>query len=220
MSFNDLKFDTTLNVEGIIAALAILGAAIGFIINLIKKWRLDYKEKKYRGTNFIILDLLETNFQDGLSEDNLWELYCSPETSQKRKSFSAYKPEILKKIGFEGQLKHLQSQFLIRLTGPGHYHIDFQEPRIWKNFYRKNNLLRIVERIKEEIGETELNEILNQSIQNMDRNFYRLKDTFRFLIEVGDDSAISKIISDMRSNNGEIRKNTVELFIELTKETL
>jgi hypothetical protein len=219
MSLSDFKLDTTLNVEGIIAAIAILGAAIGFIINLIKKWRLDYKEKKYRGTNFIILDLLESNFQNGLSEDKLWELYCSSETSSKRKSFSAFRPERLKRIGFEGQLKHLQSKFLIRLTGPAHYHIDFKESRDWENFNRRNNFLKIVERIKNEIGENDLNEILNQSIKNSDRNFYRIKDTYRFLLEGGDGSAIAKIVSEMRHSDAEIRKNAIELFIELTNET-
>src|SRR4051812_1223420 len=121
MDFSNFKIDTTLNIEGIIAALAILGAAIGFLINLIKGWKTDFKEKRYRGTNHIILDLLEINFQEGLSEEKLWELYCSPETKLKRKSFSAYNPKKLKRIGFENQLKHLQSRFLIRLTGPGHY---------------------------------------------------------------------------------------------------
>lgn len=219
MCLSNLKLDSTVNVEGIISALAILGAAIGFVINLIKKWRSDYKQKKYRGTNFIILDLLESNFQDGLSEDKLWNLYCSRETLEKRKHFSAYKPEKLKRIGFEGQLKHLQNQFLIRLTGPAHYHIDFKESRDWKNYNRKNNFIKIVEQIKDDIGEKELNEILNQFIQNNDRSFYRIKDTYRFLIEYGDSSSVRKIISDLKNSDVEIRKNAVELFIELTNET-
>lgn len=220
MDFSKFRIDTTLNIEGIIAALAILGATIGFLINLVKKWRLDFKEKRYRGTNFVILDLLESNFQNGLSEDNLWNYYCSIETQKKRKSFSAYNPKKLKRIGFEEQLKHLQSRFLIRLTGPAHYHIEFSEPREWKRFYRQNCYLKILDKIKSTLGEEELKKILNETINSPDANFYRLKDTHRLLLEIGDDNAIEKIILDMRSGDMAIKKNAVELYVELNNETL
>lgn len=218
MNFNEFQIDTKINIEGIIAAIAILGAAIGFIINIVRRWNLDYKEKRFRGTNFIILDLLETNFQNGLSEDKLWELYSSADMQEKRKSFFAYNPKKLKRIGFEGQLKHLQSLFLIRLTGPAHYHIDFSQPSDWGRFYKKNQYIQILQSIKAQIGEEILNEILNKTIQNGDISFYKLKDTYRYLFDTGDNAAISKIISDLKNEDLNTRQNAVELFIEMNKE--
>jgi len=93
MNLQDFQLDKTINIEGIIAALAILGAATGFIINLIRKWKIDFKEKRYRGTNFIILDLLELHFQDGLSEDKLWNLYSSNDMRGKTGQTDHPKPE-------------------------------------------------------------------------------------------------------------------------------
>ncbi len=218
MNLNDFQLDKSINIEGIIAAIAILGAAIGFTINLFRKWKLDYKEKRYRGTNFIILELLELNFQEGLSDDKLWELYSSVDMLEKRKSFSAYKPKKLKHIGFEGQLKYLQSQFLIRLTGPAHYHIDFREPSDWKHFYRKNQYRKILNVIKTQIGDEKLSEILNKTIQDNNSSFYRIKDTYRYLMDSGNNEVIAKIISDLKNDDLNIRQNAVELFIEMNNE--
>lgn len=209
------KIDKTLNVEGIIAALAIFGAAVGFVLNLIKGWRNDYKETRYRGTNSIILDLLEQNFENGLSEEELWNLYSSTDTLSKREAFKAFGPEKLKRIGFEGQLKHLQSRFLIRLTGPAHYHIDFSEPRQWKRFYQVDMYKKIVAQIQNEIGQEELNKILSSVIVTSDMSFYKSSEVHTYLIEKGDKDAIQRVIADLKNPDLTIRKKATELFVEL-----
>jgi len=213
-----LRFDSTVNIDGIISAVAILGAAVGFFINLAKTWHKELKEKKLRGTNFIILGLLESNFQNGLSEEDLWRLYSGSETLLNRQYFSAFSPKKLNRVGFNRQLKQLQCDFLIRLTGPAHYHIDFQDNVRWVNYIKKNRFVQVVDRIKIEVGELELYEILSKSLKSDGRNFYRLKDTYRFLMEKGDDSVVTNIIADLKSSDVQKRNAAIELFIELTNE--
>jgi hypothetical protein len=215
----NFKIDTTLNIEGIIAALAILGAAISYIINLIKNWRTAYKEKRYRGTNFVILELLETNFKEGLSEDKLWDLYNDGSTLQKRKYFNAFSPSKLKRIGFEGQLKHLQSRFLIRLTGPGHYHIDFSEPRDWRRFSQRLSFQKIIDSVKSKLTSEELSAIFVKNVNNDTLGAYRRKDTLNYLLETGNTDAINKLIEDLKSSDSEKSKSATELFLEIYSET-
>ncbi len=218
MSLSDFTIDKIVNLEGLIAALAILGAVIGFILNLIKNWRHEYKEKRYRGTNFIILDLLEQHFREGLSETKLWELYNSQSTLVKRKKFTAFNPTKLGKIGFEGQLKHLQSNFLIRLTGPAHYHIDFSRTNDWTNYHRKIKFQEIVDSVRVKIGSKELNQILSSTISSDDISIYQKKDTQRYLLEEGDKQGINNLISSLKSEDIEVRKEAVEFFIEINNE--
>ena len=211
----DFKIDTTLNIEGIIAAIAVLGAAIGFLLNLAKNWLYEYKDKRYRGTNSIILDLLEQNFENGLSEEELWNLYSSNDTLLKRKEFKAFSPNKISRYGFEGQLKHLQSNFLIRLTGPAHYHIDFREPKDWKRFYQVNTYRQMVEHIENEVGQIELNKILNSVISP---SFYRSTAAQTYLIDKGDSVAISNLILDLKNTDMNIRQKAAEHFIELNEQ--
>jgi hypothetical protein len=84
-----MAFDPTVTIEGAATALGVLGAATGYVINLIRGWHFDYKDKRYAGTNRLILDLLEKNFWTGLTESKLYELYISPELNAKRKEYQA-----------------------------------------------------------------------------------------------------------------------------------
>ena len=214
-----MTIDTTLNIEAVIAALGVLGAAVGYLINLIQKWHENHKDRKYRGTNFVILDLLEKNFYEGLSEDRLWELYNSEDTKEQRRSFGAYRPAKLERLGFEGQLKHLQNNFLIRLTGKGHYHIDFQERWRWTEAERIGTYKNIVDKVSAGFKGGELTEILNSALTNQDTYAHTRKDLHHFLASKGDNNNVKLLIEDLKSSDQNKVKNAIETFLLIYRES-
>jgi len=221
LNWSEFTIDTTINIEGLVAAIAIFGAVIGFIINLSKNWISEYKEKRYRGTNFVILDLLEQNFSTGLSEKQLWNLYRSDSTLEKRKKYSAYAPIKIGEIGFEGQLKHLQNRFLIRLTGPSQYHIDFQDPRNWKTKkninieQKKVEIKDSIDNVTEFIGKDNLEEILLATANDRNYSVYSKTALIRILIEEGNNAGTAMLITNLRSDKEEVRNEAVELLINM-----
>ncbi len=214
-----MKFDTTLNIESVVAALGVLGAAIGYLIDLVRRWIDNSKEKKYRGTNSIILDLLEQNFYSGLSEDELWKQYQGTETVEKRKTFGAYNPKRLGKLGFEHQLKHLQGRFLIRLTGECHYHIEFQEPYRWRETQYKGVYKAILAKVAQRLETTSLADILNSVLTESDANRYSRASLHHFLASEGDERNIDQLVNDLRGNDIDRRKIAIDTLTEIYRDS-
>lgn len=118
-----MQFDPTVTIEGAATALGVLGAATGYLVNLVRGWRYDYKEKRSTGTNLLIMDLLEKNTWTGLTESDLFALYGSPELEGKRREYKAWHPKKINRLEFERQLRALQYDHLIDLAGPDLYRI-------------------------------------------------------------------------------------------------
>jgi hypothetical protein len=116
-----MDFDPTVTIEGAATALAVVGAATGYLINLSTTWWQERKRKRYVGTRMVILDLLERNMGTGLSEEQLWELYRSPGTEERRKYYSAWPPKEIDRLDFEREVRQLQLDFLVDLAGEDHY---------------------------------------------------------------------------------------------------
>jgi hypothetical protein len=208
---DELRFDNTINIESLVAAIGVVGAATGYIFKLIKDWRYQYKDNKYHGTNLIILDLLETHFYDGLSENKLWELYNDSATKGKRGIYKAWKPSSLRRIGFEKQLRHLQDRFLIRLTGKDHYHIAFHDKRDWLEQERQDRIEYSRQSILEKIGETDLCEILLKHLKEDDISSYKRTDTLMTLLKLGNQNAVEILINDLQSSE----KDKIDAAVEI-----
>lgn len=71
--------------------LGVVGAALGYMINLVKGWVQEYRNRRYRGTNLAIPLVLEReeNFFHGLAEDELWR-HCQSAESRRMRSFLAH----------------------------------------------------------------------------------------------------------------------------------
>lgn len=210
MDWSSFTFDRTINIESLIASIGVIGAALGYILNLIKNWKRESADRKYRGTNSFILDMLETNFYSGMSEDKLWETYNAPSTSEKRKTFGAWKPEKLKKLGFEGQLRHLQSKFLIRLTGNNHYHIDFVDQDRWHSEERRQKIIQFKAKLMDKLGTEQYNQILNSQLSGSDSSYSR-REFLIALLRLDHENGIDKLISDLQSND----KDKIEAAVSI-----
>lgn len=115
-----ITWDPTISIEGTATALGVVGAAIGYLTNLINGALKERRNTLYRGTRLVILDLLECDPWQGLTEDQIWNLYRA---EKPRKHYTALSPKKLTKLGLKRELKQLQLQFLIDLCGKDSYRI-------------------------------------------------------------------------------------------------
>lgn len=74
-----------MTIEGGATALAVVGAAIGYLVNLARGWRRERRDANFIGTRLLILEVLERHPFSGLSEDELWNAYRSEALAERRK---------------------------------------------------------------------------------------------------------------------------------------
>ena len=121
-----LKYDPNVSIEGIATALGVLGAAIGYLFSLGRDWVKDYRDRRKRGTNFVLLALLEQHLLTGLPKNELLKMYQDKSTADLRKRYHARSPTQLDEIELERHLKQLQFDFLIDLASHDRYRIRFK----------------------------------------------------------------------------------------------
>ena len=119
-----MDWDTTLSVEGVATAAGVLGAAIGYIVNLMKTWRDNGEAKKRRGTYATILHFLEDDLLEGQTEDQLWQKYVSPDSLGIRKRYRAISARKLDRVKFEALIRDLRLDRLIELIGRDQYRLE------------------------------------------------------------------------------------------------
>jgi hypothetical protein len=108
-----MEWENKVSVEGLATAIGVLGTAVGFLINLIRTWRRDADEKAMRGVSFVIIEMLEENLVEGLSEQELFDAYTSERRADLRKKYSAKKPSKLSQVDFERRLRILQFEGMV-----------------------------------------------------------------------------------------------------------
>jgi hypothetical protein len=119
-----MRWDTTVSIEGVATAAGVVGAAVGYLVNLIRNWRQEAKNKKRRGTYSTILHLLEEDLVSGLTEDQLWDMYSSERTSEVRRRYNALTPTKVDRVRFESLIRDLRLDRLIELVGRDQYRLE------------------------------------------------------------------------------------------------
>ena len=117
-------WDNSLSLDGLATALGVLGAAIGYVINLIRSWRAERRDSAARGAKFVLLELLESDLLHGRSEDDLFEAYSNPATQPLIQKYSATKPGKLERVEMERLLRVLQYESMIDVVGTDAYRLN------------------------------------------------------------------------------------------------
>lgn len=144
------SLDRTLNIEGLAAALGIIGAAIAYIISLILRFWDKRKARNFRGTKFVILEVLEAALPGALSEEQIISEYGATSRIDERAKYGAWPPEKIDRLTFEREIKQLQNDFLIEITGKNSYRLKVNP--IAPHETVENSKTELAEILRREIG--------------------------------------------------------------------
>ncbi len=155
-----LQFDSKVSIDGVATSLGVMGAAVGYLINLVREWRKERRDRALLGTSFVILDFLER--ADGsLSEKALLDRYVDSGSEDVRTKYGATKPEELSPVDFERRLRTLQLEGFIAPAGSDRWRTCFKPI----DEYELRNLMR--ERIGAAITDPEYRKRLVQRITDV-----------------------------------------------------
>jgi hypothetical protein len=208
----DLQWTNQVSVEGAATAVGVLGAATGYLINLIRQWRFQYINTRYRGTRLVILDLLEQRFEVGLTETELWEKYQSKEMEKKRKEYKAWRTSKFKdRVEFEREIRQLQIDRLIRLTSKDTYKVDADPTSIYdlKDMAKRSTAEYLLERVSRQ----ELIQIVQTVLERAD-NIYAKKRAFELLMSLGDNQSADRLLEELRSSDTDTSVTAAETIAD------
>lgn len=217
MNWSELQIDTTINIESLVASVAVLGAAIGYLTNLLRNWRTKLKDDRYAGTNAFILDMLESKFFTGMTEAELWTEYNKPETLGKRIVFGAWLPKRIGRFGFEKQLRHLQTRFLIRLTGNDHYHIEFADQARWSSERKRREIEATHEELFLKLGTDKYTDFLISQLADEELSSYQRRELVAAVIGINRQLGVEILISDLQSGKKEKIEAAVHVINRLSE---
>ncbi|MFG0243215.1 MAG: hypothetical protein ACF8R9_10570 [Phycisphaerales bacterium JB054] len=159
-----IEYDATVSIEGAATALGVVGAAIGYLINLIVGWCRDRREHKLRGTKLVLLELLESEPVAGLTEEELTRAYASSSTESIRRRYSALKPKKLTPMFLEEKLRSLQFEGMVRPVPGNRWRAEL---RPLSNFESEDIALQAAMQIgREQLDRTEILEAVKGAVES------------------------------------------------------
>lgn len=208
-------FDPSVTIEGVATALGVVGAATGYLVNLVRGWRLDRKNARYRGTKLVILQLLKEQLPKGISEIDLWSRYNSGETEAIRKKYGAWKPKKLGVIGLERELKQLQLDFLIDLIDRDTYRLRYKPVDSYEKEEREKTELSEFLRgfvNEDKISETALRVFITS------KSSYEKEDAARLLMKLRDEKGMAKVVEALDSEDSNTAIQIAETALRILRQ--
>lgn len=112
-----LEFDPKISIEGIATALgviiALVGGVLGFLIGFFRSARARRQDRRERADRLTIMEILERDLFQGLTETQIKELFRADETAVFRKKAGASNPQKLSEHDFSRYLRDLQWSHMI-----------------------------------------------------------------------------------------------------------
>lgn len=196
-----MDFDPRVSLEGAATALGVLGAALGYVINLVRNWRREHRAGRYRGTRLVILDLLGQHLWTGLTADQLRMQYESDALTGKRKEYRAWPSRTLDRIEFERELKQLQLDFLIDLVGKDHYQVRVRP--ISSHDMKEVAEARIASLAQSKVSPLQLVDVALRVLTGSPDKYDR-RDALRLLVQLSDVRAIDEVIKSLGSSDHQL----------------
>ena len=209
-----MTWDTTVSIEGLATALALLGAALGYVINLIRRWRQDAQDRAMLGTSFVILQLLEEELTNGLSEEELFRAYGSKDTLELRGKYSAMPPRKLSRVLFERRLRQLQFEGMVDPIRRDRWRVRVHP--IDSHEAREQARAAMRQVVHEQVRSEELIAVAELLLRDA-RDSWRKKEALELLARINPTEGVAKIKSLLTSENREEALAAAEVLAELHK---
>ena len=183
-------YDPSIGIADAATALGVVGAAAGYIISLIRAWRTDWRNTRYRGTRLTILELLEQALPEGMAEKDLRSAYSKNE--HLRRKYTAWDPEKLDDVAFERELKQLQFyDHAIDLVGPDTYRIRHEPITQYEMNERRRR--EVSEFVQKNVPTEKLRETALRILKNTDDKHDR-EEAARSLMRLQDEDGLKECL--------------------------
>lgn len=194
-----LEFDSKVAIDGVATALGVVGAAVGYLINLVREWRNERRDRALLGTSFVILDLLE-RAEGSLSEKSLFDGYRAASCENVRRKYGATDPSKLSQVDFERRLRSLQFDGFIAPAGTDKWRTRFNPI----DEYEQRNLIR--QRIGDAIANPDRRKQLAErivAVLSHPQVEFQWKPLMEALMVLDPDRAVSELEKAVQDGNVE-----------------
>lgn len=209
-----ITFNSQLTIDGLITGLSVFGAFLGYVINLISKYRSKKKEKREKADRLTVMEILETDLMNGLTEVQVKELFYSESTKDFRKSAGASKPSKLKDEDFSKYLRDLQWSHMIYQVDQLRYRLIIRP--IDKYEMKGHTLTQIREFIKTKNISVNLSNVMVANFDKFDK--YEQRKFIETVgvngLEIKLDSLVNDLNSTDESKSVQAAKQLLDILID------
>lgn len=192
-----MNLDTTINLEGAVAATAIFAAAIGYIINLILSAIDKRKQNRQRADELVLIEILEENPLDGLSEEGISKRFKSERYQVLGRKLGASPPKKITQDYLVGRLMALQYDGFLDRTVSRNYVI-----RTGFEKYREREIETANQRRSYIQSKVDLEKVLVILKTNQDKlNEWDRIRTIETYSKIATEGAIDELIQELESPN-------------------
>jgi hypothetical protein len=211
-----MTWDPNIGLEGIATGLGILGAAVGYVVNLVRNWRRETRDERERGAKFVILQLLEKGSRHGVSEEDLWQGYGAAEAGSVRKKYRAADPDDIDRLTFERFLKQLQNELLIDLVDVDRYRLRFNRASAWEEAQAEARKIR--DRLRTKVTPQRVRATASRILRDDTLQAYEKGRAARLLLGLGDDEGADEVIRLLDSKRADVAIEAAEALVGRTFE--
>jgi hypothetical protein len=213
-----ISIDSTINLEGVVAAIGILAAAIGYIFSLIRTARDNRQWKLERADNIVILEILESDPVNGLNESEIMSYFKKPEYQQLIKQLKASRPEKLKMDYLESRLRNLQYESFLDRTLARKYVLRTRyEYKPDELTQREIEIKRHkMEYLSSKLKVSKLIEILKINMDEME--IWDRRNAIRAFAAIGNDVALDELINHLESKEPKVALATALEISEILRD--
>lgn len=148
----DIKIDSTVTLEGLIASISIFFAAVGYILNLISNWLEARKTGKEHADDLLILEILERSPFEGFTAEAVHKDFLSSEFAQLRKKLKTSRTGKISVDYIEDRLRRLQYDHFVDRSTMNTYVLrtGFDKTSDLRRELQKKRSLYLRERVNDE----------------------------------------------------------------------
>ena len=198
-----MTLNTEVSIEGLVAALGICGAAIGYIVSLFHK----KKEKREKADRLTIMEILEREPVFGLSETQIKIYFESDETANFRKKAGANKPSKLKDTDYAIYIRDLQWASMIDQIDKDKYRL-----RVRRMDYELVVREKIKSLVEDKLNKEQVVQILLKKYT--DASGYEKDKHFDCLIHLDPKTAVDTVLAEINPTDSRF---SLEAFERISK---
>ncbi|HJQ24769.1 MAG TPA: HEAT repeat domain-containing protein [Blastocatellia bacterium] len=210
-----IEYDPKLTIEGVITAvgviIGVLGAVLGFLIDLARRRKAQRKDERERADRLTIMEILERDLLHGLSERQIKDIFCSAEMGEFRKRAGTSNPDKLTDNDFSRYLRDLQWNHMIDQIDATTYRLrtraldQYENKEAWRQEL-KNKVRNLVQ-------EEKLLKIISDNFDKL--QIYQKVQALETLGSMKSPEAIKRVIAELDSPDPQVSLAAARTLLDI-----